>query len=442
MRPAAALAGRRVAVIGAGWAGLSAGLALQACGAEVVVYEAARLAGGRARRVDAAAGFAAPLDNGQHILLGAYTETLALMAGLGVAPAQRLLRLPLRLERLDRSFALRAPRLPAPWHAAFALLGARGLTWPARLAAVRFVHALRRRAWRAQARTVADLLARERQPAALVQGLWRPLCLAALNTEPAEACAGLFCAVLRDALDAPRAHSDLLLPRADLSALWPDAAAARLAVRYGAPVRRLAPGIDAIEVEGAAYDAAVLAVPPDSAARLLESVPGAQALRQALEGYDYRPIATLTVRLDGPVPLDAPILMLNDDAHAQRHGQWLFDRSRLFGLPGPGAELTVVASDAGALAALPREQARAALLAQLHAELPGLPPVIADQLLIDKRATFAATPRLARPGARTPWPRLALAGDWTDTGYPGVLEGAVRSGRLAAEALAAAAATF
>lgn len=424
----------RIAVVGAGWAGLAAGVALRERGARVTVFEAARTPGGRARRVQIDTDFAAPLDNGQHILLGAYDDTLGLMRALGCDPARLLRRLPLRLERLDGSFALRAPRLPAPLHAAAALLGARGLGWSERLAGARLVQALRRDAWAPRADTVAALLRAHRQPARLVQWLWRPLCLAALNTAPEEACARLFCAVLRDSLDARRDASDLLLPCADLSALWPDAAAARLDVRYGAPVRRLAPAAGSVAVGDEAYAGVVLAVPPEAAARLLADAPDAAPLLDALRGYRHRPIATLTVRVAGRVHLPAPIVMLDDDAGAARHGQWLFDRSALLGLPGPDTELTVVASDAAALAALPREAACQALLQQLRAELP-LPPVRAQRLLIDKRATFAATPGLVRAANATPWPRLVLAGDWTDTGYPGVLEGAVRSGNAAARLL-------
>src|SRR5690606_37086779 len=120
------------------------------------------------------------------------------------------------------------------------------------------------------------------------------------------------------------------------------------------------------------------------------------------------------------------------------YGQWLFDRTRLLGLAPDRPELAVVASDAGALAAMPRDQAKACLVAQLRAQLR-LPEVLHSQLIIDKHATFCATPGLVRPGNGTPWPQLALAGDWTDTGYPGVLEGAVRSGVAAGQCLNAVA---
>lgn len=428
----------RVAVVGAGWAGLAAAVAMHDAGHAVTVFEAGHTPGGRAQRLAAHAGFGAPLDNGQHILLGAYSDTLALMQRLGRDPQRLLWRMPLTLASADGTFCLRAPRLPAPLHAAAALLGARGLRWPERMAAVRLVRHLQGRAWQTDASTVAELMHRHAQPPAVINRLWRPLCLAALNTAPEAACAALFCTVLRDTLDAPRHASDLLLPRVDLSALWPDAAAALCDMRYGHPVRQLTLTEGAAHIDGEAFDAVVLAVPPPRAARLLEPLEADPALLAALHGFAFLPIATLTLRLAHALPhWRAPMLMLDDDPAQARHGQWLFDRTRLTAQHGPQAEITVVVSDASALALLPREQATDALITQLRTEVD-LPEVLASKLVIDKQATFAAVPGLSRPGVRTAWPRLVLAGDWTDTGYPGVLEGAVRSGQAAAHALLAA----
>lgn len=423
---------RRVAVIGAGWAGLSAAVALRDAGCSVTVFEAGHTPGGRAQRVENA-GFQAHLDNGQHLLLGAYHATLSLMTRLGRDPERLFMRLPLTLARIDGGFTLRAPRLPAPLHAAAALLGAKGLRMRERLAATRLVMQLRRRGWRTEpGMTVSRLLIASEQPAGLVSMLWQPLCIAALNTPPETACAQLFCNVLRDSLDAPRAASDLLLPRTDLSALWPDAAAALCDMRHGHAVRQLLPEEACVLVDGERFDAAILATSPRAGARLLQPHREAAALVQALAAFRYLPIATLTVQLAGPIAsLACPMMMLCEDPARAWHGQWLFDRTRLLGLEPRAPELAIVASDAGALAAMPREQAQACLIAQLQSQLD-IPAVVRGQLIIEKNATFCAVPGLVRPGCDSPWPRLALAGDWTDTGYPGVLEGAVRSGAAAA----------
>ncbi|MFJ1302297.1 hydroxysqualene dehydroxylase HpnE [Pseudomonadota bacterium AL_CKDN230030165-1A_HGKHYDSX7] len=434
----------KVAVIGAGWAGLAACATLRAADAQVTVFEAGRTPGGRARRV-VHPGFAADLDNGQHILLGAYRETLALMRRLGRNPDALLMRRPLRMASLDGRFRLSAPPLPAPWHAAAALITARGLSWRERFAAIRLMRGLEQRAWQPPRDwTVATLLAHYDQPDGLVRNLWEPLCLAALNTPLATASASLFAHVLRDSLTGDRRNSDMLLPCVDLSALWPDLVALRATMRYGSTVRQMTPSDAGVDIHGEQFDCAVLAVPPAAAARLLGPAlrsAGSQGLLRALQAFQYEPIATLNLRLAAPWSLPEPMLLLREDAARGHHGQWLFDRARLTG-HGQRGELAIVASAARALVDADRDSAIAALVEQVTqqaarhpAGLPPLPAIERAELFVEKRATFAAVPGLARPLNTTPWRSLALAGDWTDTGYPGVLEGAVRSGLAAARVL-------
>lgn len=446
MTPAA----RHIAVVGAGWAGLAAATTLQQAGHEVTVFESSHEVGGRARRVappspanDGKAHFTAPLDNGQHLMLGAYAQTLALMRSLGVDANTALLRTPLQLLSADGSFKLRAPELPAPLHTMAALLTARGLAWRDKWAAVSLMRSLRSAAFRTPAgATVADLLEAARQPASLIRSLWQPLCLAALNTPVQQACAQIFANVLRDSLDRSRADSDLLLPRVDLSALWPLAAASHCWMRRGHSVRTLAPADDGIAVDGEHFDSAVLAVPPYAAARLLPDILQSRHLRENLQAFRYIPIATLTVRLAAPYRLPQPMMMLFDDLAQGHDGQWVFDRGALLGLDAAHGELAIVVSAAELLGERARTQIILDLTRQLAEQLARnpkrlapLPEVVAAELIVEKRATFAATPGLQRPGNGTPWPSLMLAGDWTDTGYPATLEGAVRSGLGAAARL-------
>jgi squalene-associated FAD-dependent desaturase len=426
----------KLAVVGAGWAGLSAAVALRDAGCAVTVYEAGRTPGGRARRVPHEGGVL-PFDNGQHILLGAYTDTLALMRRLGRDPRRLFLRQPLRLSSLDGSFRLAAPRLPAPWHAAVAILSAHGLSWRDGYAVMRSMRSLRASNWTVPAgETVAQMLGRLAQPGEAIRLLWEPLCLAALNTPVAQACAQLFTHVLRDSLAGRREASDMLLPRVDLSELWPDTAAAMCAMRYGHTVKTVDPGVDGVAVDGERYDAAVVALPPAATARVLEQG-AARGLAAGLADMPHAPIATLTLRLAGPWRLPQPMMMLHDDPAAGHDGQWVFDRARLAGQSdGPG-EIAIVASAAMRLAQRDRTHAIDALTAQVRQQaakggLPAMPTVDHASLLIDKRATFLALPGLPRAAQATAWRTLALAGDWTDTGYPGVLEGAVRSGQRAA----------
>lgn len=292
--------------------------------------------------------------------------------------------------------------------------------------------------------TVQQLLHYHAQSDALIRQVWEPLCLAALNTPVASASAALFARVLRDSLAGRREDSDLLLPCTDLSALWPDAAARQVTMRYGSTVRQLRPSQDGIDINQERFDAAVLAVPPAFAARLLDAplrAVGATGLLDALRAFDYLPIATLNLRLAGPWRLPEPMMMLREEPGRGHIGQWLFDRAQLAGDAQAG-ELAVVASAATGLAERNRQQAIEAIIDQVAEQaagypqrLPPMPEVAAAELFIEKRATFAAVPGLTRPLNSTPWPTLALAGDWTDTGYPGVLEGAVRSGLDAARVL-------
>lgn len=439
----------KAAVIGAGWAGLAASVALREAGAKVTVFEAGHTPGGRARRVFHT-DFDAPLDNGQHLLSGAYRHTLALMRRVGRNPDALLMRRPLQLASLDGRFRLAAPRLPAPLHMAAAILRARGLAWKDRLATLRLMRGLKAMAWTPPREwTVLHLLHYHAQSDALIRQVWEPLCLAALNTPTATASAALFARVLRDSLTGSRENSDMLLPCTDLSALWPDAAARQVTMRYGSTVRQLRPSAEGIDINQERFDAAVLAVPPTFAARLLDAPlreAGATGLLDALKAFEYMPIATLNLRLQDPWRLPEPMMMLREESARDHYGQWLFDRAQLAGDTKAG-ELAVVTSAATGLAERNRRQLIEALIDQVAeqaarhpARLPAMPEVAAAELFIEKRATFAAVPGLTRPLNTTPWPTLALAGDWTDTGYPGVLEGAVRSGLQAARVLNPAAA--
>jgi len=248
----------------------------------------------------------------------------------------------------------------------------------------------------------------------------------------------MYARVLKDSLTRDAKASDILLPRTDLSDLWADAAAREVRTRYGTTIRSLSWGEDTVVLNGEAFDAAILAIPPGSVARLIAPyavTPAGASLLTQLRNFTFLPIATLLLRLAQPYRLPMPMMMMRERPEQGHDGQWVFDRARITGRTEQG-ELTVVASAAEALIERDREKIIADLTAQVRSQVPAsapLPEVTLSELFIEKKATFAAVRALSRPGNRTPWSRLALAGDWTDTGYPGVLEGAVRSGRLAAE---------
>ena len=434
----------KLAVVGAGWAGLSAAVTLKSLGADVTVFEAAPIAGGRARRVDDTQMGA--IDNGQHLLLGAYTETLALMQILHPQQSTHefIFRQALHLESADGVFRLRAPALIAPFHTLAGLLNAKGLTWQDRWRALSMMLALKRNHWQALPMTsVAQLLNQHQQSARICQYLWTPLCLASLNTATAEACAQLFLNVLRDSLDAPRAHSDMLIPKVDLTTLWPQAAADTVTMRYRHIVREITPTAAAVIIDGEGFEGCILATPPYACARILKpeapTEQSDQLLRQ-LNAFCYRAIATLTLQLDSNWELPQPIMLLDEDAARGHLGQWVFKR------PQTSDQFSVVISDAEDFLKHDRAQFIERIGAQIreqtqrhpslrHTRHGSMPAIKTHRLIVEKRATFAAVPGLQRPTNQSPWPRLSLAGDWTDTGYPAVLEGAVRSGKQAAQIL-------
>lgn len=194
-----------VAVIGAGWAGCAAAVELARRGARVTLFEAARTAGGRARRVEHQGR---TLDNGQHLLLGAYRDTLHMMRQVGIDPARAMLRLPLQMRYPPGTGGMDfvAPRLPAPFHLLLAVLRARGLSAADKLSLTRFATAARWMDWHLDIDcSVTTLLDRFDQTERLVQLMWRPLCIAALNTPPERASARVFLRVLGDS-QIGRAH--------------------------------------------------------------------------------------------------------------------------------------------------------------------------------------------------------------------------------------------
>lgn len=433
-------AGLRVLVAGGGWAGCAAAVELAAEGAQVTLVESARTLGGRARGVEVQGKL---LDNGQHILLGAYDATLRLLRQVGIDPDMALLRLPVQMRYPERSGGMDfvAPRWPAPFHLLAALLRARGLARADKLALARFTTTGRTMGWVLYNDcTVAELLDRYDQTARLNRLLWHPLCIAALNTPPERASAKVFLAVLRDSLGAKRrAASDMLLPRMDMGALFPQAAARFVEahggkVLTGTKLTAATPTADgwqaALSGQEADFDAIVLATPATQSAALL--APQLPDLARQLAALDYEPIATCYLQYAPSVRLDLPFYALLDDPAQGRWGQFAFDRGQLDAAQ-PGL-LAVVVSAAGAAAQLDQEALAASIAAQLARDL-GRPELAAPQwtrVITEKRATFSCTPGLARPGNATPLPGLVLAGDYTASDYPATLETAVRSGIEAA----------
>jgi hydroxysqualene dehydroxylase len=414
----------KIGIVGAGYAGLAAAVELAAAGIRVDVFEASRTLGGRARAVEIEG---LPLDNGAHILVGAYRETTRLMALVG-ADRHALKRRPLHLE-FPGEFRLHAPRLPAPLHLAWALLTAAGLRLSDKLAAIRFMRNIEQRQFRlATDTTVAMLLAG--QPERVCRYLWEPLCVAALNTSPDEASAQVFLNVLRDSLAADRSASDLLLPAADLSTLFPEPAAQFVSAR-GGTVHRSERIETIVRRNGGyllnnhgTYDQIILAVAPQHLPKLVQGLPELTPVVDVVSALRWEPIATCYLSYPETVCLPEPMIGLHGG-----HAQWLFDRGRLCGQHGL---IAAVISARGPHAELDHEQLAQRIHAEVGRIVADLPVPRWHRVIVDKRATFACTPHLQRPPAATPLPGLWLAGDYVAGDYPATIEGAVRSGVAAA----------
>lgn len=414
----------RIAVVGAGWAGLSAAIAAVQAGHHVQVFEMARDCGGRARSHDSPHGL---LDNGQHILIGAYRESLRLMRLVGVDIDRALLRSPLNLRYPDGA-GLALPAGSPSVAFALGVLGTQGWSLQDRVALL--VTALK---WRLRGfvcptdQTVTDLC--HDLPPAIVRELVEPLCAAALNTPMRLASGQVFLRVLRDALFGGPGSADLLLPRVGLSELFAQPATQWLqdhgvAVHHGQRIAALDHTASGWCVDGALFDAVVLSTTAREAARLTELINPVWSA--TARGLDHQPI--ITVWLSEPsLTLGRPMVAMRSDRGEP--AQFGFELSALGGAAGM---FTFVVSDAARWIELGIDFTLAALLQQVRRAFVGK---FADDgcvrhVHIERRATFNCQAGLRRPPARIA-AGLVAAADYVDGPYPATLEGAVQSGQQA-----------
>lgn len=429
-RPAQAVGRRRLAVVGAGWAGLAAAVEATWRGHVVTVLETARTPGGRARTVQVGGE---ALDNGQHILIGAYRDTLRLMDRVGVEVERVLHRMPLTLvDPAGKGLVL--PRGPGPIALARAVLALDD--WPLADRLALLARSARWALGRFRAppgQTVSQLS--QGLPDAVLRELVEPLCVAALNTPARAASAQVFLRVLRDAMLAGSGSSDLLLPRVPMGSLFPEAACDWL-MRHGATVRmghraqslRPVPaetgsGGCRWELDAETFDGVVLACPAREASRLtVEVSPRWSATAASLPS---EPITTVTLESPGS-RLARPMVRLPGEP-----AQFAFDHGVLWDRPG---RFTFVVSAAGHWAQAGTEATVAAVIEQAAHALSGRgpgDPIRVVACLSERRATFRCEAGLERPPMEVA-PGLVAAGDFVRGPYPATLEGAVRSGLSAA----------
>jgi squalene-associated FAD-dependent desaturase len=443
---------------------MAAAVAAVQNGHAATVFEAARAVGGRARALNGTFPDGTPvvLDNGQHIMIGAYTETLRLMQLVGVKPQTALLRTPLNLQFADGS-GLALPAWPAPLDALAGMLTAGGWGWADKWSLLRASAKWQLQGFNCPAHTTVTDLCATLTPT-VINTLIDPLCVSALNTPAQRASGQVFLTVLRDSLLGGQGSSNLLLPMTDLARLFPQAAAQWLAsrgaeVRLGARVEslRVLPAKDSSnsgvaniingsphwQVNGEPFDAVIWATSSsNAAAALVEYAQAApESIATALSGWaataqalQFEAIATVYAWAPG-ARLRQPMLSLHSNAATAATAttpatpaapaQFVFDRGQLGGPAGLLAFVVSASND-------DRDTLQAQVLAQAQAQLGlTLQPV---QTVVEKRATFACTPALVRPPMHIA-PGLLACGDYIVGPYPATLEGAVRNGWAAGNTL-------
>ncbi|MGH8765834.1 MAG: hydroxysqualene dehydroxylase HpnE [Burkholderiales bacterium] len=393
--------GQRIAVVGAGYAGMAAAVTLAGRGVPVTVFESGPVPGGRARRVTTEGR---NLDNGQHILIGAYTELLRLMKLVGVGE-DALLRLPLEMRYAD-GFNFRGP---------LGIAFSGRIPLREKLGALRFMSFLKRTSFLlARDISVNSLLAQHGQDGVLGHYVWRPLCISALNTPPEHASAQVFATVLRDSLAGKPGASDMLLPRLDLSRLFPEPACEFILKNKG-EVRTNTPIRDVVSLQKQ-FDAVVVAVGPHQLKALVPDL---------APEFEYQPIFTCYLQYPESVQLGFPMLGFSSGLV-----QWAFDRESLTGERGL---IACVISAQGDHQQMAQDELAATCHQELKAALPGLPDALWSRVIAEKRASVSCVPGIKSRSYRMNDKGLFLAGDYLDPDYPPTLEAAVRSGIRAAK---------
>lgn len=424
-----------VVIIGAGWAGLAAAVRLTEQGHKVTVFESAKQAGGRARSVSFNE---LEVDNGQHLLIGAYTECISLMKTVGVDTNVALKRLPLLLTVVDKTkLILQAPPLPAPLHLLYALFTAKGLEFKDRIAAIKFGLYLKKNNYQLKKDiSVEDLFQLTQQTDILIRQLWEPLCLSTMNTAIKDASANVFMNVFKDAFTNKRKDADLLLPTTDLSNLFPNEAT-RYIRNNGGKVY-LKARVDNIEISNNEVTSVsvkldneiktiktsqvIIATAPQNINKLIVEHSTLNSINNNIEQFNYEPIVTVYLQYSKEIQLTQSMIGLSSTL-----SQWVFDRGSFCQQAGL---ISVVISARGEHMTMDDDTLTQAVHNEISILFTNTPTLIKSFVIREKRATFACTVNIndIRPANTTSVKGLFLAGDYTNTGYPATLEGAVRSG--------------
>lgn len=421
-----------VIVIGGGFAGLSAATALAERGAQVLVVEARPALGGRATAfTDPATG--ERVDNGQHVLFGCYHETFRFLRRIGAEPHVRVQhRLAVdMIDRAGRWSRLACPALPPPLHLLAGVMTWNALGWRDRLAILKM---RRLDAPHEPTETVRAWLMRQKQTPRLIEMLWEPLAVAALNQPIDQAAAASFAAILRPMFGRNPRNAALALPEKPLDEMYALPARAYIEQRRGS-VRVSSPATIRghhvlIRNERLTAPAIICAVAWHALSDLLPERPAALGrVLDAADRTDASPIVTVNLWFDRVVT-DRALVGLPG-----RTLQWVFDKRAVFG--EKASHLSLISSGAEAVVARSNQELIDLAMAEVSEALPAVrsASLLRAVVVREKKASFSVAPgQPPRPLTRTGVPGLLLAGDWIDTGLPATIEGAVISGHWAADA--------
>lgn len=443
-----------IIIIGAGWSGLACAITLIQQGHRICLLESARQVGGRARSIHIKGPMSKySLDNGQHIMLGAYHCTRKIFNIIGINETEALIRQPVEFKLFSPDHPLvhlKTSRLPAPLHLLHALISLKGLSISERFQAIRFAITLASTGYLlTKDISVLDLLQQYSQPKILIDALWEPLCIATMNTPIKNASASVFLNVLKDSFNHKRQDSDLLFFKTDLSRL------------FSTPVLNFitnnnsdihceckVTGIKIINENKSTLPtyhidtkkgrfishAIVLATPAHISHKLLSKTfnselknPGNILLpATASLLFDYEPICT--IYLQYPEYIKLPDNMVG---FFNTLGQWAIDRS-ITNQPGL---IAVVISGPGKHTQMSSDDLMSTIHNELSMCIPHLPSPLNHKMITEKKATFSCRVNIKnkRPLNQTNVNGLLIAGDYTDTNYPSTLEGAMKSGIKAAQ---------
>jgi zeta-carotene desaturase len=432
-----------VAVVGGGLAGLAAGCALAGAGFRVTLLERRPYLGGRASSYEHP-GTGEVVDNCQHVLLGCCTNLVDFYRRIGVAEKIRWFDRLIFVEPGGRQSVISPSWLPAPFHSAPSFLRADSLSLADKVAIARAMLAITSSLPPETEENFLAWLRRHGQTERAIERFWKVVLVSALNEDLDRMSVHYAAQVFRESfLKSPQAGR-MGIPTVPLTELY-SAGADYIRARGGEVLLRAA--VESFQPEPRAVrlcfagrevqsDFAVLAVPFDALARLLPQAAETEPLRQQLARFETSPITGIHLWFDRQITeLEHAVLL-------DRTIQWMFHKSKLLqraNADGGGSYVELVVSSSKSLVEKPKNEIEEMALRELREFFPGAAQakLLKSTVIKEVHATYSALPRSDdyRPGTATPWPSVFLAGDWTASGWPATMEGAVRSGYRAAEAL-------